>query len=192
MTFCDVSLTSQNPDEKPPTTSTLEPLTINRFSETMKSCGLMGVLCISLMAFSIHLVKAKAAQHNQAAKLEFVVRNGEELMAKRDYLIPELLAELTKKEGHTSQEIARLAAKAVDEENDKIHGNLLQHEADNQRDQVMGKQVKTAAKLEKAKRDWEFEIGLLMKINGQRAERGKERVRPVREKDWERGRGEET
>lgn len=31
-----------------------------------------------------------------------------------------------------------------------------------------------------------------MEINGQRAERGKERVRPVREKDWERGRGEET
>lgn len=63
-------------------------------------------------------------------------------MAKRNYLIPELLAELTKKEGHTSQEIARLAAKAADDKNDKIHGNLLLHEADNQRDQAMGKRVK--------------------------------------------------
>lgn len=62
-------------------------------------------------------------------------------MAKRNYLIPELLAELTKK-GHTSQEIARLAAKAADDKNDKIHGNLLLHEADNQRDQAMGKRVK--------------------------------------------------
>lgn len=65
---------------------------------------------------------------------------------------------MTKKEGHISQEIARLAAKAADEKNDKIHANVLQHEADKQRDQAMGKRVKIAAKLEKAKRDWELEI----------------------------------
>lgn len=46
------------------------------------SCGLMGVLCISVLTFSIHIVKAKAAQ---VAKLEFVVRSGEELMTKRNF-----------------------------------------------------------------------------------------------------------
>lgn len=49
------------------------------------SCGLMGVLCISVLTFSIHIVKAKAAQHKQVAKLEFVVRTGDELMAKRNF-----------------------------------------------------------------------------------------------------------
>lgn len=47
------------------------------------SCGLMGVLCISVLTFSIHIVKAKAAQHKQVAKL--VVRPGEELMTKRNF-----------------------------------------------------------------------------------------------------------
>lgn len=104
--------------------------------------GLMGALCISLLAFSIHTVKTKGAQHNQVAKLEFAVRNGEEPMAKWNNLIAELLAELTQKGDHFSQEIARLAAKATDEKNDKIHANLLQHDAEKQPEEAIGKRVK--------------------------------------------------
>lgn len=116
----------QNPDEKLPTKSlTLEPHTINGFSETMVACGLMGVLCISSLAFRINIVKAKAAQYNQIAIIEFAVRNVEELMVKRSYLIAELLAELTKHYDHIPKETARLAAKAAAEEKDKIYANLL-------------------------------------------------------------------
>lgn len=52
----------------------------------MMACGLMGVLCITVLAFRVHIVKANAAQHNQVAIIEFVVRNADELMAKRSYL----------------------------------------------------------------------------------------------------------
>lgn len=38
----------------------------------------------------------------------------------------------------------------------------------------MGKWVKIEAKLEKAKRDWELEIGLLMKMDGQKVEKLRE------------------
>lgn len=82
-------------------------------------------------------MKANAAQHNQVAIIEFVVRNGDELMAKRTYLIAELLAELTKKDDHISKEIALLAAKTAAEEKYKIYANLLQHEAMKQRDEAM-------------------------------------------------------
>lgn len=146
MNFCHVSLTIaecqgiQNPDKKAPTISlTLEPHTINGFSETMMACGLMGVLYISLLVFRIHIMKAKAIQHNQVAIIEFAVRNGDEFMAKRSYLIAELLAELTKKDDCIFKEIALLEAKAAAEEKDKIHANLLQHEALKQRDEAMGK-----------------------------------------------------
>lgn len=81
---------------------------------------------------------------------------------------------MTKKEGYISQEVARLAARAADEKNDKINANILEHEADKQHDQAMGKRVKIEAKLEKAKRDWELEIGLLMKMDGQKVEKLRE------------------
>lgn len=38
----------------------------------------------------------------------------------------------------------------------------------------MGKRVKIEAKLEKPKRDWELEIGLLMKMDGQKVEKLRE------------------
>lgn len=83
-------------------------------------------------------MKAKAAQYNQIAIIEIAVRNGEELMVKRSYLIAELLAELTKND-HISKETARLAAKAAAEEKDKVHANLLQNKAVKQRDEAIGK-----------------------------------------------------
>lgn len=161
----------QNPDEKPPTISlTLEPYIISGFSETMMACGLVGVLYISLLAFRIHIVKAKAAQHNQVAIIEFAVRNGEEVMAERSYLIVELLAELAKKDDHISKEIARLGAKAAAEEEDKIRAILLQHEALKQRDEAMGKLREIEERIEKVTRDWQWEIGLLNKMNWQKVE----------------------
>lgn len=81
---------------------------------------------------------------------------------------------MTKKEGYISQEVARLAARAADEKNDKINANILEHEADKQHDQAMGKRVKIEATLEKAKRDRELEIGLLMKMDGQKVEKLRE------------------
>lgn len=91
-------------------------------------------------------------------------------MAKRNNLIAELLAESIKKGDYISQEIARLVAKAADETNDKMHADLLGHGVGAQRGEAVGKPVKIAAKLEKAKRDWEWEIGLLKKMDGQKAE----------------------
>lgn len=83
------------------------------------------------------MVKANAAQHNQVAIIKLVVRNGDELIVKRTYLIAELLAELTKKYDHISKEIALLAAKAAAEEEYKIYANILRHEAMKQRDEAM-------------------------------------------------------
>lgn len=163
----------QNPDEKPPIISlSLEHHTIDGFSETMMACGLMGVFCIKLLAFRIHILKAEAARHNQAAIIVFVVRNGKELMAKRSYFTAELLAELTKKDDCISKEIDLLAAKAVAkaaaEEKDKIHANLLQHEAMKQRDEAIGNRSEIEAEMEKVKRDWEWEIGSLKKMDWQK------------------------
>lgn len=83
------------------------------------ACGLM-VLYISFLVFGIHIVEAKAAKHNRVARLESAIRYGEELMAKQNNLISEILAEFTKKNDQVSQEIAHLIAKATDENNKKI------------------------------------------------------------------------
>lgn len=82
------------------------------------ACGLMGVLYISHLTFRIHIMKCKAIQNNQVAIIKFAVRNGEKFMAKRSYLIAELLAELTKKDGPYFQRNRFLEAKAAAEEKD--------------------------------------------------------------------------
>lgn len=85
-------------------------------------------------------------------------------------MIAELLGELTKIDDHISKEIALLAAKAPAEEKDKVLANLLQHEAMKQRDEAMGKRGEIEAEMEKVKRDWEWEIGLLKRMDWQKVE----------------------